>query len=86
MLSLYSLWTTILIQQRTWERGVGETLACGTGAASAVVSGVMLGKLERKCKVSLLGGMLEVYWSIKNNHIYITGPCKDIFEGEINIL
>lgn len=75
-----------LIKQRTWERGVGETLSCGTGASAAVVSGVLLNKTHRKCKVQLRGGILEVYWSEKDNHLYMTGPCKDIFEGRTNII
>ena len=74
------------IKQRTWERGVGETLACGSGAAASVVAGVILGKLKRKSKVELKGGILEIYWSEKNNHVYMTGPCKDVFDGVSNIL
>ncbi|RME93388.1 MAG: diaminopimelate epimerase [Candidatus Hydrogenedentota bacterium] len=75
-----------LIKQRTWERGVGETLACGTGAAAAVVAGVLTGRIKRKSKVELKGGILEIYWSEKDNHVYMTGPCKDVFEGETNII
>jgi len=75
-----------LIKQRTWERGVGETLACGTGASAAVVAGVLAGKIKRKSKVELKGGILEIYWSEKDNHIYMTGPCKDVFEGETHII
>jgi len=75
-----------LVKQRTWERGVGETLACGTGASATVVAGVLAQKLKRKCKVDLKGGILEIYWSEKDNHIYMTGPCKDVFEGETNII
>ena len=75
-----------LIKQRTWERGVGETLACGTGAAASVVAGVLQGKIKRKTKVDLRGGLLEIYWSEKDNHIYMTGPCKSVFEGETNII
>lgn len=75
-----------LIKQRTWERGVGETLACGTGASAAVVAGVLSGKIKRKAKVELKGGILEIYWSEKDNHVYMTGPCKDVFEGETHII
>ena len=75
-----------LIKQHTWERGVGETLACGTGAAASVVSGVMQGKIKRKSKVELKGGLLEIYWSEKDNHVYMTGPCKDVFEGKTQII
>ncbi len=75
-----------LVKQRTWERGVGETLACGTGAAATVVTGVLQGKIKRKAKVQLRGGLLEIYWSEKDNHLYMTGPCKDVFEGHTNII
>ncbi|MCB1201018.1 MAG: diaminopimelate epimerase [Leptospiraceae bacterium] len=74
------------IKQRVWERGVGETLACGTGACASVVAGVLIGKIKRKSKVELKGGILEIYWSEKDNHVYMTGPCKDVFEGETNII
>ncbi len=75
-----------MIKQRTWERGVGETLACGTGASASVVAGVLSGKIKRKSKVELKGGILEIYWSEKDNHVYMTGPCKDVFEGETHII
>ena len=75
-----------MVKQRTWERGVGETLACGTGASASVISGVLAGKLKRKCKVNFKGGILEIYWSEKDNHVYMTGPCKDVFEGKTNII
>ena len=75
-----------VVKQRTWERGVGETLACGTGASAAVVAGVLSGKIKRKSKVELRGGILEIYWSEKDNHVYMTGPCKDVFEGETQII
>lgn len=74
------------VKQRVWERGVGETMACGTGACAAVVAGVLDGKIKRKTKVELKGGILEIYWSEKDNHVYMTGPCKDVFEGETNII
>lgn len=74
------------IKQRVWERGVGETLSCGTGACATVVGGVIQGKIKRKAKVELKGGILEIYWSEKDNHVYMTGPCKDVFEGETNII
>ncbi|MDH5716755.1 MAG: diaminopimelate epimerase [Spirochaetia bacterium] len=74
------------VKQRTWERGVGETLACGTGASAVVVAGVLIGKIKRKSKVDLKGGILEIYWSEKDNHVYMTGPCKDVFEGETTII
>lgn len=75
-----------MLLQRTWERGVGETLACGTGASAVVVAGVLAGKIKRKSKVELTGGVLEIYWSEKDNHVYMTGPCKDVFEGETALI
>lgn len=75
-----------LIFQRTWSRGVGETLASGTGASAAVVAGVLAGKIKRKSKVEVHGGILEIYWSERNNHVFMTGPCKDVFEGETNLI
>lgn len=74
------------IKQRVWERGVGETLASGTGACAAVVAGVLSGKIKRKAKVELRGGILEIYWSEKDNHVYMTGPCKDVFEGQTMLI
>ena len=75
-----------IIKQRTWERGVGETLSCGTGAAAAVIVGVIQGKIKRKSKVDFKGGLLEIYWSEKDNHVYMTGPCKSVFEGDTSII
>ena len=65
-----------------WERGTGETLACGTGACATVVAGVINGYLERRVKVFLKGGNLLVEWG-KNNKIYLTGPAATVCKGEI---
>lgn len=65
-----------------WERGTGETLACGTGACATVVAGVINGYLERRVKVFLKGGNLLVEWG-KNNKIYLTGPATTVFDGEL---
>jgi diaminopimelate epimerase len=73
------------IKQRTWERGVGETLACGTGAAAAVVAGVHNKLLNRKVTVHLKGGNLQVDYTLIGN-IYITGPAEEVFSGNINPL
>lgn len=67
---------------RVWERGSGETLACGTGACATVVAGVTLGKCERECTISLLGGDLKIKWDEFNNHVYMTGGAVIVFEGE----
>ncbi|MHA1266408.1 MAG: diaminopimelate epimerase [Candidatus Helarchaeota archaeon] len=73
------------IRMRVWERGVGETLACGTGACAATVAAVLNKKTKRKITVHLRGGDLEVLWSDLNNHIYMTGTAEHIFEGEIKL-
>ena len=70
------------VRQRTWERGSGETLACGTGASAVCVAGVLTGRTDRKITVHLLGGDLELEWSEADNHVYMTGPATEIFSGE----
>jgi len=67
--------------QRTWERGSGETLACGTGASAVTVAGVLTKKTARKLKVHLTGGDLTIEWNEKNNHVFLTGPAEEVFEG-----
>ncbi|OIP81678.1 MAG: diaminopimelate epimerase [Porphyromonadaceae bacterium CG2_30_38_12] len=71
------------IRMRVWERGSGETLACGTGACASVVAGVLNGKNERKTTVELLGGELTIEWKESDNHVYLTGGATTVFEGEI---
>lgn len=71
-----------VINMRVWERGSGETLACGTGACATVVAGVILGKCDRKCTVELKGGNLQIRWDEMNNHVYMTGDAITVFEGE----
>ncbi|MDR0769155.1 MAG: diaminopimelate epimerase [Dysgonamonadaceae bacterium] len=71
-------------RMRVWERGSGETLACGTGACAVEVAAVLNKKLERKAVISLLGGDLELEWNRENNHIYMTGEAVTVFEGEWN--
>jgi diaminopimelate epimerase len=68
-------------RMRVWERGSGETLACGTGACAVAVAGVLNGKLDRKSTISLLGGNLEIEWNENNNHVYLTGEAVTVFEG-----
>ncbi|MDD3080032.1 MAG: diaminopimelate epimerase [Paludibacter sp.] len=72
-----------LIKMRVWERGSGETMACGTGACAAVVAGVLNGKNARKTTVELLGGELSIEWKESDNHVYLTGGATTVFEGEI---
>ena len=68
---------------RVWERGAGETLACGTGACASVVAGIINNLIERKVTVELLGGILEIEWNKEDNHIYMTGPAVTVYEGEL---
>lgn len=69
------------VKQRTWERGSGETLACGTGASAVCVAGVLTGRTERKILNHLLGGDLELEWDEKTNHVFKTGPAVEVFSG-----
>ena len=71
------------VRMRVWERGAGETLACGTGACAVLVAGVLSGHLHRKAQVDLLGGSLQIEWNAENNHVYMTGDAVTVFEGEI---
>ncbi len=73
------------LRMRVWERGSGETLACGTGACAVVCAAVLNGFAERKAVVELLGGELEICWSEEDGHIYMTGPAQEVFEGEIDV-
>ena len=69
------------IRMRVWERGAGETLACGTGASASLVASVLTGKANRKAIVHLLGGQLTVEWDEKTNHVFIDGPATTVFSG-----
>lgn len=73
------------IKLRVWERGAGETLACGTGACATLVAAVLTGHTNRKVNVRLPGGDLEIHWSEKDNRVYMTGAGVEVFEGEIDI-
>jgi len=70
------------LRQRTWERGSGETFACGTGASAVCVAGVLTGRTERNVTIHLLGGDLQLQWNEKDNHVYMTGPAVEVFSGE----
>lgn len=72
------------IIMRVWERGVGETMACGTGASAVTVASSLLGLTDRKVTVHLLGGRLMIEWAEKDNHVYMTGDAVEVFEGTIN--
>ncbi len=70
------------LRQRTWERGSGETLACGTGASAVCVAGVLTGRTERRVTIHLLGGDLELEWNEADNHVYKTGQAVEVFSGD----
>ena len=73
------------VKMRVWERGAGETLACGTGACATAVACYLNGKTDRNVEVELLGGKLYIEWNEENNHIYMTGPAVTVFEGVLEI-
>jgi diaminopimelate epimerase len=66
---------------RTWERGSGITMACGTGACACCVAAVLTKRCERQCTAHLLGGDLELYWCEDDNCVYMTGPATEVFTG-----
>lgn len=71
------------IKMRVWERGAGETLACGTGACATAVACNLNGLTGRKVNIELLGGTLNIEWNEKDNHVYMTGPAITVFDGEL---
>ena len=70
------------VKMRVWERGSGETWACGTGASATAVACVLNGKTDRKVDVELIGGTLTIEWNAEDNHVYMTGPAEFSFDGE----
>ena len=73
------------LRMRVWERGSGETLACGTGACAAGVAAMLNGYTEDEVTVHLLGGDLKIQWDREENNVYMTGPAAIVFEGEIDV-
>ena len=73
------------LRMRVWERGAGETLACGTGACATLVAAVLNGKADRKATVHLPGGDLKIEWRASDNRVYMTGPAEEVFCGEITV-
>jgi diaminopimelate epimerase len=71
------------VKMRVWERGAGETLACGTGACAVMVSSVLNNLIDREATIKLLGGDLKIEWNKDDNHVYMTGPAVIVFEGEL---
>lgn len=70
------------LRMRVWERGSGETWACGTGATACAVAAMMLGLTEDRVEVQLKGGTLEIYWDREGGHAFMTGPAVEVFQGE----
>ena len=75
-----------LLEMRVWERGSGETLACGTGACAVAVASILNGLAKREVTVRLLGGELKIEWDEKTNHVFMTGPAAVLFDGEIALI
>lgn len=73
------------VEMRVWERGSGETLACGTGACAVAVASILNGYTEREVEIRLLGGNLQIEWNEEDNHVYMTGPAAVVFDGEIDL-
>ena len=73
------------IRVRVWERGSGITQACGTGACATAVAACKTGRAERRNRVIMDGGELEIEWNEADNHVYMTGPAEFVFEGEVEI-
>ncbi len=73
------------IRTRVWERGSGITQACGTGACATAVAAVLTGRADRKSRIVMDGGTLDIEWRETDNHVYMTGPAAFVFDGEIEI-
>jgi diaminopimelate epimerase len=73
------------IEMRVWERGSGETLACGTGSCASVVASILNGYTDHEVMVSLLGGELKIRYDEQNNKVFMTGPAVKVFDGEIEL-
>jgi len=73
------------LRMRVWERGSGETAACGTGACAALVAAVLTGRAERRAELQLNGGMLDIEWRAADDHVYMTGAAEEVFRGEIEL-
>jgi len=73
------------LRMRVWERGSGETAACGTGACAALVAAVLTGRAARRATLRLNGGELDIEWRAADDHVYMTGPAEESFRGEIEV-
>lgn len=72
------------LRMRVWERGSGETWACGTGATASAVASVLSGRTENAVEVELKGGILSITWDRESGHVYMTGPAVEVFQGEFD--
>ena len=73
------------VSQRTWERGTGETLACGSGACAVTVASILRGATERSISIELRGGELQINWLSENANVLMTGPATEVFSGQITL-
>jgi diaminopimelate epimerase len=73
------------LRQRTWERGTGETLACGSGACAVAVASVLRGTAERAVSIELRGGVLEIEWPDPEGPVFMTGPAAEVFRGTLSL-
>ena len=75
------------VEMRVWERGAGETLACGTGACAVAVASILNGYVvkDQPVTIKLLGGDLEIFWDQQKNTVFMTGPAEVVFDGEIKL-
>jgi diaminopimelate epimerase len=71
------------LRQRTWERGTGETLACGSGACAVAVVSILRGVADRRVRIELRGGELALEWPASDAHVFMTGPAAEVFTGQI---
>ena len=73
------------IRQRTWERGTGETLACGSGACAVAVSSMLRGAVDAQVEIALRGGVLQIAWQGGDSHVFMTGPAAEVFTGRFPV-
>lgn len=73
------------VEMRVWERGSGETLACGTGACAVAAASILNGMTEDQVTVKLIGGDLRIRWDKESGHIFMTGPAAVVYDGEIDL-
>ncbi len=73
------------IRQRTWERGTGETLACGSGACAVAVTSMLRGVVDRRVRIELRGGELDIAWASNDANVFMTGPASEVFGGTIEL-